>query len=55
MLCRSVNLDFHRYLERLGMEHIYHEQPGGHDWDFWDSEIQLVLKWLPLKNMLVDR
>ena len=54
-LCGESNREFHAYLEKLGFPHVYHEQPGGHDWDFWDSEIQQVLRWLPLKNTLVDR
>ena len=36
------------------MQYTYHEQPGTHDWDFWDDEIRRVLDWLPLKNGLVD-
>ena len=54
-ICYDSNRQFHAHLQKIGFEHTYHEQPGGHDWDFWDSEIQLVLNWLPLKNELVER
>jgi putative tributyrin esterase len=40
--------DYHRFLEREGVDHTYLEGPGGHDWTFWDSSIQTVLDWLPL-------
>jgi putative tributyrin esterase len=22
--------------------------PGGHEWDYWDAQIQSILDWLPL-------
>lgn len=52
-LCYESNRVFRKHLDRIGMEYTYHEQPGGHDWDFWDSEILRVLDWLPLVNDLV--
>ena len=27
----------------------YQEEPGGHDWDFWDRQLKRVLDWLPVK------
>ena len=24
--------------------------PGAHEWGYWDTQIQAVLDWLPLKN-----
>jgi S-formylglutathione hydrolase FrmB len=26
----------------------YDEQPGGHEWDFWDAQIKKIIDWLPL-------
>ena len=34
---RELDLDFH-----------YEEGPGGHEWGYWDEQIQHVLAWLPL-------
>ena len=32
-----------------GMNVTYEEQPGGHEWDFWDKHIGMIIKqWLPL-------
>ena len=31
-----------------GVDLTYDEQPGGHDWDFWDAQIKKVIDWLPL-------
>lgn len=39
----NQNRDFHRQLTDLGFNHSYHEFPGGHDWDYWDSRIQDAL------------
>ena len=37
-------------LRGLGYDITYHELPGTHCWDFWDAEIQNVLKWLPVSE-----
>lgn len=42
-----------RFLEKCKKEkvRIDHEfEPGDHNWDYWDSVIQKVLKWLPIEN-----
>ena len=44
------NAKFHDYLNRLGMEHVYHEQPGIHNWAFWDDELRRILAWLPIQR-----
>lgn len=33
-----------------GAEVAYEEEPGGHEWDFWDRQIRKVLDWLPLDD-----
>lgn len=40
------NRNFHEYLESLGVEHVYVEGSGVHDWKFWSEYIQKALEWL---------
>ena len=47
MLLR-FNRDFKSYAESLGLQITYHEGRAGHEWSFWDKQIQEFLKWLPL-------
>ncbi len=42
------NRRFHEHLLSLGISHTYYESPGAHTWDYWDTEIQRVLEWLPV-------
>ncbi|MDD5597328.1 MAG: alpha/beta hydrolase family protein [Victivallaceae bacterium] len=42
------NIRFRDHLRKLGCKLHYQEAPGIHAWDFWDAQIQDVLKWLPL-------
>ena len=42
------NLKFRDHLSKLGYDLHYQESPGTHCWDFWDDNIQDVLKWLPV-------
>lgn len=42
------NLSFRRHAEELGLELLYEEGPGNHQWLYWDRGIQRVLEWLPL-------
>ncbi|MCI8455233.1 MAG: esterase family protein [Lachnospiraceae bacterium] len=44
------NCELKRHLDAIGFRHVYHEQPGAHDWNFWDDEIRRVLQWLPVKK-----
>jgi putative tributyrin esterase len=44
------NLKFRDEAQRLGVELAYHEEPGAHEWGYWDRNIQKVLDWLPLEN-----
>lgn len=44
------NLAFRDALSKSGMDYIYEEGPGDHDWDYWDARIQDVLAWLPIKH-----
>jgi putative tributyrin esterase len=42
------NLIFRDLAQRLGVELTYHEEPGIHEWGYWDRNIQKILAWLPL-------
>ena len=33
-----------------GVSLTYDEQPGGHEWDFWDAQIKKIIDWLPLDD-----
>ena len=43
-----ANRAFCKVLEENGFDVTWYEGPGGHDWDFWNDDIQRLLKWLPL-------
>lgn len=47
----SANRDYHTFLQEQGVEVTYVEAPGAHEWDFWDSQIQKALEWLPLGDV----
>lgn len=40
---------FDQQLKSTHFAATYHESPGGHDWGYWDEEIQRVLAWLPIR------
>jgi S-formylglutathione hydrolase FrmB len=44
------NLRFREHLDRIGFKYTWHEQPGIHDFNFWDAGIQRILEWLPIKR-----
>jgi S-formylglutathione hydrolase FrmB len=33
-------------LTRLGVHHFYREQPGAHDWSYWDREVRFTLQFV---------
>jgi S-formylglutathione hydrolase FrmB len=41
---------FHRHLDSLRYRHHYEEGPGGHEWSYWDEQIQRAIAWLPLRR-----
>lgn len=49
------NQKFHALLNQLGVEHTYVQDPGAHEWDFWDSHIKSALDWLPLEEAAAGR
>ncbi|HKM23641.1 MAG TPA: alpha/beta hydrolase-fold protein [Erysipelothrix sp.] len=41
----QLNRDLHQYLKSLAIGHVYHEIPGGHDWETWQSMIESALSY----------
>ncbi|HEX2947317.1 MAG TPA: alpha/beta hydrolase-fold protein [Clostridia bacterium] len=39
------NRVFKRYLDKLGVPFTYVEDPGSHDWKFWNPHIEKALDW----------
>ncbi len=44
------NIRFRDWARELGLELTYEEEPGDHEWGYWDKKIQRVLEWLPLRT-----
>ena len=42
------NLRFRDHLRALNFDLTYEENPGTHEWGYWDRQIQRTLAWLPL-------
>ena len=42
----GVNEDFRDYLKEKGIDVNWNEDDYGHEWDFWDSQIEKVLDWV---------
>jgi S-formylglutathione hydrolase FrmB len=45
-LTLAENRAFTRQLARLGIDHVYMEKPGGHDWGYWSAELPGLLEFL---------
>lgn len=39
----ETNRELAELLRNLGIRHEYHEEPGGHDWDYWDRQLKKLL------------
>ncbi len=44
------NIEFRDYAKSLNAPLLYKESAGDHNWACWDTMIQDVLKWLPIKS-----
>ncbi|NLK38004.1 MAG: prolyl oligopeptidase family serine peptidase [Epulopiscium sp.] len=44
--CYPMNQKLKEHLEKIGYPFQYHESHGAHEWNFWDAEIQKIVKWL---------
>lgn len=47
----KANRSLADFLKANEVDVVYEEGPGKHDWDFWDTYIQKVLEWLPIKKV----
>lgn len=45
----TLNRRYRDFLLKEGVDLTYVEGPGAHDWKFWDTYIEKVMDWLPLK------
>jgi putative tributyrin esterase len=41
---------FANHLTDLGIRFTFTKSSGDHQWQYWDEQIQNVLKWLPLRH-----
>lgn len=46
----AQNQSFKKLIEPLGYDYTYEEEPGAHEWGYWDMKIQRVLEWLEVKR-----
>lgn len=46
----AANRKLGKFFEEQGTDLTYVETAGGHDWDFWNSQIFQALEWLPLEK-----
>jgi putative tributyrin esterase len=44
------NQAFRKACAQTDLNLTYEEEPGTHEWGYWDAKIQSVLNWLPLRN-----
>lgn len=44
------NVRFRDYCHAQGLQITFEEEPGEHEWGYWDLKIQRVLDWLPLPD-----
>ena len=40
------NRSFRDFLKEKGVEHVYHESAGIHNWDFWNQYLEPALQWM---------
>lgn len=40
------NIRFRDFCSKLSLELTYEEEPGTHEWGYWDKKIQRVLEWI---------
>lgn len=48
----EVNRKLAGLLEEKGIKFEYHEAPGGHDWNYWDKQLRVILEKV---NKIFDR
>lgn len=40
------NIKFRDFCAEIGLNHIYEEGPGEHNWTFWNEYIEKIMKWI---------
>lgn len=45
------NQKFRDFCKDLSLKLTYEEEPGIHEWAYWDTKIQRVLEWLPIRKV----
>ncbi len=48
----SENIRYRDFLEKTGVKFTFHEEPGTHEWGFWDKQILAYLNFLKENNLL---
>jgi putative tributyrin esterase len=48
----AANQRFLNHARKLDLDLTYEEEPGQHEWAYWDRKIQNVLDWLPLPGRI---
>ncbi|WP_409341190.1 alpha/beta hydrolase [Paenibacillus sp. MBLB4367] len=46
----AENAQFREHAKKLFLPLTYEEEPGTHEWGYWDAKIKRVLEWLPLRT-----
>lgn len=44
------SMDFHKHLEQLRWPHHWECGAGGHDWAYWDQQIERTIRWLSIRK-----
>ena len=50
-----ANRDFHQSLVKAGIEHSYQENPGGHNWQYWEKHVEDTLLFCESQMKLLER
>lgn len=48
----EVNSDMVDFLKKKSVEIKFDSKPGGHDWEFWDVQIQEAINWLTVEKKI---
>lgn len=40
------NRELRDFLQEKGVEHVYHESPGIHNWAFWNQYLEPAIQWM---------
>ena len=40
------NRELRDFLKAKGVEHVYYESPGIHNWTFWNQYLEPAIQWM---------